>query len=390
MASSTYRLFGAAPQQSSVNLYPTGTLPQYNSGFGLPQSIGGGSLIAGVTPAGGGLGSFQPSSNAFRQIQAPQFASATIKSPAQGARIGQSYGQYDLNRNADQASLTDFTKQYVGSNPQAQQNTTQEQNAIGGFYNGGVQGDLNSLADRSLSASNLAAQRALGQAGRQSALYRMQNGNSSYADAQLNDQFSNIAIQNALRDAQQRQQNYLTVLAGQQGNLGVRNKLQDNYLNRLLVPGQQANLLLNNQLGTLGALGGLDLSNTSYGAPQQPYHPQANPAMNNLMAQGLAANDAYWSHHVGTPQANYVLPHTTTYGPINAPPFPVVPTFDSYGRPQAQPFTPLTSVPEYNPLQAGATIQPQYNPDPNILNYPRQPQLYPPQLPLGPQQIPLR
>lgn len=329
MASSQYDLFGSVPSQGSGSLYNSGSLPAYNSGFGQ--------------------GAFQPTSNAVRAIQPPQFATATIKNPAQGARIGQAYNQYDANRTADQSSLSDFVKQYVGANPAAKQYTDQESSAIGGFYNGGVQNDLNRLADQSSAAGNLAAQRALGQAGRQSAAYRLVNGNSSYADKQLADQFSNIAIQNALRDSQQRQQNYLTVLAGQQGNLGVRGKLQDNYLNRFLVPGQQSNLLLNNQLGTLGTLGNLDYANTSYGAPQQQqdyqYQPgPVNPAI--TYAQKMAAESAKY-------RAN-PLAYLSNYGAVRSYTTPQTPPDLSWGTqnipmrtayPQQYPGSPQVPVP---------------------------------------------
>lgn len=314
MASTSYKIFGSSPSSGSPNLYSSGSLRPYNSGTNVGSNIGG---LAVATGSSGGL-NFTPQSNAFGQM-VPQQASATIRNVAQADRIGQGYRQNDLNNLADNASLTDFTKQYVSSNPNALANTNQENSAIGGFYNGGVQSDLNRLADQSLAASNLAGQRALGQAQRQSAIWRMQNGDSSYADRMLGDQYSNIAIQNAVRDAAQRQQNYGTVLSGQQANLGVRNKLTDNYLQRMLVPGQTANQLLNSQLSTLGNLGNLDYANTIYGAaPQyQPPPISANQARaNQIHDQILAASAAYNARPQGL--TSYVLPRSQDLAALKA------------------------------------------------------------------------
>lgn len=200
------------------------------------------------------------------------------KNPAQGSRIGQLYGDYDAGKTGQQQSLTDFARSYSMTDPTAKGYLDSETGALTGIYDGTQLGDLNRITDAGTQASNMAALRAMGKAKAQSSLFRLgQGGNSSYADAQLADQYAGIATDAAARNAAARMDNYRYNQAAKMASLGRRSGLLTDYLGRQLVPGQANSQVFSNNLEDLAALGNLDAANTDYLPPQIRYDGQPDP-----------------------------------------------------------------------------------------------------------------
>lgn len=202
-----------------------------------------------------------------RDLFAPPVTTQTARSATQAPRIAGLGQQYDQTQKADQQSLADWTKNYLAGDAGAKANTAQETGAVGSFYGSGpgsVTGDLNRLATRANSASNLASQQALAHAQRQNNLNRMIHGNGSFTDNAYAGQAAAIAVDNARRKAAQDQANYQYVKQGQMNFLGQRNNLQDSYLNRGLVPIDTSNQILGQQSNLLGGINSLENQNSVY------------------------------------------------------------------------------------------------------------------------------
>lgn len=339
MSSGSYKLFSAPPR---------------DLGYSSPLRSYGGTAAGGQSVVGT---SFTPQSRAVGLIEnaGPNGNSgvmdSTVKSLPQSDRIGQLYQNYDSTQKADRSSLADYTKQLLATNPQAKESTDQESSAVGGYYNGDIQSHLDLLANHAAAANNSAVQRAIAQAGRSNALYRMANGDSSYADRNYADVAAGYANQNAVRDADLRRSNYLALLTGQQQNLGKRNTLLDSYLQRSLLPAQAAHSLLSPEENDLSSLGYLDSANTQYSMPT--YTPPPVDPASSRFAQMLAASQAYQAAHPGRSRLDMLLGRTGASSP--EPASPVVPAYDSYGRPQAQPLGPVWAPPQ-TPIQDGTFL----------------------------------
>lgn len=344
MASSSYRIFNASPQNLSYSGITSTPRP-----YGLTSGTG--------NPGVGIATSFQPQSRSVGLIEnaGPNGNSGVldsmVRSVPQSDRLAGLYKSYDTNKTTDTNSLADYTKNLLATDPTAKSNTDQETGALGDFYNGAIQGHLDTLANNASAANNAAVQRAIGQAGRQNALYRMANGDSSYADRNYADVAAGYANQNAVRDADLRRQNYLQVLAGQQSNLGKRNTLLDSYLQRSLLPSQAGHQLLSSESNDLSGLGYLDSANTQYSMPTYAPPPAAAPSRMSQMLTGQAYRDKYYPG--SAPQLNYIGP-VQGMGSLQMP-TPFVPTYDSAGRPQTQPVSPLWGPPQ-TPIQNGSFI----------------------------------
>lgn len=161
--------------------------------------------------------------------------------------------------------------QYNAGNPAAAANTSQETNAIGGYYDGSVAGQLAALAanrqNAVLNAARLAQQQAL-LGSHMSLLDQGGAGMNSYNTGLLARNYANIATQAALDHAQQQQQNYQQVLGGQIGMAGQRTNLANALAMRALQPYQVRSGMLTNNQGMLNNLLSMNNANNIYGIQQ--------------------------------------------------------------------------------------------------------------------------
>lgn len=210
------------------------------------------------------VGSLLSSLPSWDGSASPLSVSAATKSPTIGAATSGAWNQLNSQVASQQQPLADFVRNFYASDPAAKANLNQENTALGGFYNGGVLGDLNRLTNRSAGARNAVLQQAIGSASRGNNLLRQQQGNSSFADQQLLNTVGQLASQGAVMDANERRNNYLTQLQGQQGLAGQRNRLLNDYLGRNLVPIQAQQQVFGNDLANMGSLANLENQNTVY------------------------------------------------------------------------------------------------------------------------------
>lgn len=208
------------------------------------------------------LGQARTASSDFSQN--PFTLRTNIKDAAQQSRIGQAGSTFSADSSGNRQSLKDFTTSYLAADPTAKAQMEGETGALGEFYNGGVQSHLDELQRAKALAVTGATQRALDLAQRGANAARLTHGNSSYIDKQFMDTVGGILAQHAAEMVDQNRNNYLTVLQGQQANVGRRAGLLDQYLQRGLVPINALNAQGNTELGQLTSLGNLTNANASY------------------------------------------------------------------------------------------------------------------------------
>jgi hypothetical protein len=193
---------------------------------------------------------------------------ATTKDPNTVADINQLSTDYKNTQNNVATSLTEYTKQLLGQRPQAQANVEQENAAVGDFYNGNVQKILDHLLEQDRIRSAGDVNRAIGRAKVSNAGYRMNYGNSSYADKALADTAGRFASENAARRAGTQRDNLLYVLGNKTGLMGRRNSNLQTLLDREYDPVLKYQQAQANDSTLLGSLANLRSGNTIYTRPE--------------------------------------------------------------------------------------------------------------------------
>jgi len=192
-------------------------------------------------------------------------------------QINQAYTQADQDKQANRDQFANFTNLFNSETPKVTANVNQENQSIGEWYDpNGVQSRLDTIAAARNRAVNMAGDRALGVVGRNNALLRMSQGDSSYATKQALDTSAAIYADEARQQADLARQNYLTTKEGQASLLGARNRGNDYLVNRQLQPIDARNALSSSENARIGQIGGMDLSNNIYTTPAEQSQQRAN------------------------------------------------------------------------------------------------------------------
>lgn len=187
-----------------------------------------------------------------------------VKSPDVESRVGSAFGNYDVDVNNHNQSIADFTKEFLDAHPAATATAQNEANAINQWFNGGVLGNLNTIAGDRETAVRAAVNRALGQAQRNANMGRLIGGDSSYVDQQFMDTVGQIMADEARQKADLARQNYLTVAQTQPGLAGLQQRLIDQAIQRRLVPTQAGQQIAANDVARLGSLANIQNTNRFY------------------------------------------------------------------------------------------------------------------------------
>lgn len=188
-----------------------------------------------------------------------------VKDPATAARIGGAGNRFDVDVNDSRQSFADFTKQFLASQPQAQDFFNQESGAINRVYDpNGLQAQLNQMSEARQRAVTTAAQRAIAASIARTNSGRLTGGPDSYLNAQMMDSVGGINAQAAKEKADLDRTNLLAVLDAQTKLGGQRGNLLNSLYSRLLMPIQARQQLGGNELAQLGGLSNLNNSNTFY------------------------------------------------------------------------------------------------------------------------------
>lgn len=192
---------------------------------------------------------------------------ANIKSPEIASRLAGSLNRFDVDVNDSRQSFADFTKNFLATQPQVKQALDQESGAIGEIYDSGpsgLKGQLDKIARDRAIAVRQAAQRSIGNVVRNNNLSRLTSGDSSYLDQQLLDTVSGVNVDEARQRADLDRSNLLGVKDAQTRMAGVRQKLVDDYVRRMLLPIEARQRMGAGEINQLGSLGQLDAANTFY------------------------------------------------------------------------------------------------------------------------------
>lgn len=183
--------------------------------------------------------------------------------------INSGYSQAGADKQANRDQFANFNSLFNAQSPGVANNVTQENNAIGQVYNGGLQSTLDAQAAARGRAVNQSAQFALGRVNQANSLASMVGGNSSYLNKQMLDSAAQIRANEAIQQSDLARSNTQYVL-GQQASLnGVRNRNNDYLSNRQMVPVQYLQQLGNSEDSRLAGLGSMDLSNNIYTTPSE-------------------------------------------------------------------------------------------------------------------------
>lgn len=192
---------------------------------------------------------------------------ANVKDPALANRISGAGARFDADVNNSRQSFSEFVKNYMAGQADAQKLYDQESGAIGEVYGKGPSGlgsQLKALSDARKLAVTTAAQRAIGTSLARNNASRMLGGDSSYLDALLADSVGGIGADAAREKADLDRANLLAVKDAQARLLGSRGNLLDKLLTRPLLPIEAGQRLAGNELAQLGTLGNLSNLNTFF------------------------------------------------------------------------------------------------------------------------------
>lgn len=186
------------------------------------------------------------------------------KDAQQGQAIAGARDRFGNATAQTQQQLADFTKDYLAGNTQARDFAAQETGSLGGYYNGGVQNDLNRLAREREMAVARSTERALDRARGSLNQQRFMSGDSSRLQSQYLNTLTDVLANEARQQADLNRANYLTVRSGADANAGRRQQILDNSLSRGLVPLNASYAQSAAELSQLGALGNLTGQNNVY------------------------------------------------------------------------------------------------------------------------------
>lgn len=236
---------------------------------------------------------------------------ANVKDPATASRIGGAGQRFDVDVNDTRQSFSDFAKQFMASQPQAQKFFDQESAAIGNIYDpNGLQAQLNRMSEGRQRAITTQAQRAIANAIARANAGRM--GLDTYANAQMMDTVGGIGAQAARERADLDRLNLLGVTDMQTRLGGQRGNMLNQLLTRRLLPIDARQRMAGNELAQLAGLSNLTNANTFY----QLDSPEALLARRlGLIGQGSQIDLANTFYGLQKPYE----PNFAGYAPIGVP-----------------------------------------------------------------------
>ena len=211
----------------------------------------------------------------FDRVQArPTPLTVTQRSPVVGGGITKLNTVFGEGQDRTNQTIADFTREYLTQKPKAQQFANEEINSISQVYGSGpgsVRDDMKRLMAQRNAAMRTATQEAMNRARRDNSVFRMNNGNSSFADQQYGSVLAQLAAQEAAREADLNREDYLYQRQGQASMLGNRNRILNDLLMRDLMPVEQGQRLMANDAGLLGSIANLENANNiyDYQSPEQ-------------------------------------------------------------------------------------------------------------------------
>lgn len=198
-----------------------------------------------------------------------------VKSPEIAGAGKSLMSDFNTNKEAGNKGFADYLAQANELNAQAKQDLTTDRNALDTTAFSKTLADL-----RSKQEANLLAQRddtikyAAGDRERALATSGLPSGASSDMENRAISAYLSASLPVSQKILEQRAQDAEMLQKLNMSTVGQRGSLSGAYLNRLLAPEQARTSLLNSQIGSLGALQGLDERNTFYGL-QTPYNNNA-------------------------------------------------------------------------------------------------------------------
>lgn len=195
----------------------------------------------------------------------PFAAVGNAKNQGIADRLTEGLGAYDANRTQSGADITSFTNLFKGNTPAVQAAMGQENAAIGRFYDGGVQKDLNNMANQNQLAMNGVANQAMQEARRRQNVGLIGAASGSYANKQALAQASDIYSRSALQNANQRRSDYDYLTRMQMDLQGRRGGALDSFAKRELVPYDVRNQDLERGQNQFAFYNAQDKLNTFYG-----------------------------------------------------------------------------------------------------------------------------
>ncbi len=235
---------------------------------------------------------------------------------------------YATTRNASQAGLEDYIKQYLAGSKTASTRSGQEQNVIDRYYNGDIERRLSELRTRRAQASKDAAARGFAYALRGQNADRIAGGGggtSSYDRALAMKTGADLDLQARLDNLGQERGDMDYLNRSQLGLMGQRSAMADALAARALVPGQARQADLGWNMNAIRGLLGNDAANNMYGVKYEPSAGekfsqwQQNDANDIAQIAGMASSVYGGGGGGGAPQAPPPPAGGTTWGqtPMN-------------------------------------------------------------------------
>jgi hypothetical protein len=292
----------------------------------------------------------------------PFFTVQNQKDPQIAAQINQILAQYNDLQGLNPTSAVQAAMKTA--DPAYKQYLAQETGAVGQWFPttaGGksdIQTQLESLAARRAAAYQTATNRAMDALSRQQAIQQMNMGgagtvgSSSYLQKQGLDTAAGLQVAQGLDAATQARNDLMTLLGGQQANLGTRAGLTTGDIQRQLLPSQVGANWFNQMLAGLGPIAQMQLANNFYGLGQAGQSPGVTfPGMGGSGAPGGPVPNSMPIR----PQGNPYQPTLNPYGNLRRRPGAPAPG----GPPTIPPFNPWNFDEYGNPINS-----PGYNPAP--------------------------
>lgn len=314
---------GATGASGTVN--PYASLLNTSGSAAAPGASGIRPSLTG-SPAVGGTG-YNPSAAPGAGYN-PFFTVANTKSPEIAAQIQKLLGQYNNLGALDPTK--EISDAMAASNGDYQRYLSQDTGAVDKWFNGDVEKALATLRAERGQAYKGATGQALNNLSRILSLDQMGQGGagtvgtSSYTQKQGLDTAAQLAVQEALDAATQGRTDLMTVLGGQQQNLGTRANLTTQDITRRLLPSQTGANWFQTLIQGLAPIAQLQLANTFYGLGGEQ-GASTIPAVNGGGGYGYAPSPA------------------TRYSVANSVPIPAM-SYSRSGGYSGSPIAPQTSA----------------------------------------------
>ena len=206
-------------------------------------------------------------------------------------------GQYGKYASSDSTSLDNFISNYLKTAPATNAanaaDTAQENDAIGGYYNGDVANTLAGFRARQSQFGNQAVEQALAQNRgnmNRSVLGGGGSGDSSWQKREGIGVASQLDLQNAMNILNQERSDYGTVLGGEVSNAGRRmalnNALTNSNVQSQMLPAELRQQLMGYNLNDLLGLSNINNANEMYATKYSPSQTELAGGVSNAVFGG--------------------------------------------------------------------------------------------------------